>query len=80
MQGCWGWSPAAGEWRAAGESRLQTLGDNLGLVKTPRGLSFRVLFSCTATGHSLIGCESEDGASWVSSSSGQKETETEEEA
>lgn len=58
---------------------MQTLGDNLGLVKTPRGLSFRVLFSCTATGHSLIGCESEDGASWVSSSSDQ-ETETEEEA
>lgn len=58
---------------------MQTLGDNLGLVKTPGGLSFRVLFSCTATGHSLIGCESEDGASWVSSSSDQ-ETETEEEA
>lgn len=56
------------------------LEDNSGHVKTSRGLSFRVLFSCTATGHSFIGCESEDGASWVSSSFDQKETETVEEA
>lgn len=44
------WQPG----RLGGKSRLQILGENLGLVKTMGGLSVGVLFSRTAEDSALL--------------------------